>query len=161
MVSADEREVLRRYTHGDYVAINADLRGDDAGDPHIWRDINVLQRILGGASLPQDLIVYRGVDRSYADHLHASGINRDDIIQDRAFLSTTADRTVARRFIGFEPDGLLLRIKLPKGSKALDVSPYSSNAEEREVLLLCDTQLRVVGYDEEEDVLDLEALLHV
>jgi hypothetical protein len=79
-----------------------------------------------------------------------------DTIVDHGFLSTSRRREEAVRFMREGSSGMLLRIRLPQGCNALDLSPYSTNPDEQEILLPRETELLVLGYDADEDVLDLE-----
>jgi hypothetical protein len=151
-------EAIRNYTLGGYVAINGDLRGDGYGGEAIQRHILALDEALDAALSVEPLVLYRGVDSIYATELDKRGLKAGDIIEDLAFQSTSRNRSICRGFMGYDAGGLLFRIAVPKGSKVLDLSPYSTNPAEEEFLLPRDTQLRVVGYDENEDVLDVEVI---
>jgi hypothetical protein len=149
-------EAIRRYVGGRHVAINGDCRGDSDGDPRTFRDVHLLDTALEKSPLAQDEVVFRGISRAYAKELERRGLSVGDRLVDKAFLSTSRSKAVARGFLGYETEGLLMRIRLPGGRNALDLSPYSPLPEEQEYLLPRETVLRVTGYDVDEDILDLE-----
>lgn len=160
MLSAKHLRAIKRYTGPGHVEINGDLRGDSNGDPAVHSDIYWLDRALEAVAVPEVLEVYRGIDRVYAQELERRGLRSGDIIQDKGFLSTSRNRGVARRFLGYEEGGMLLRILIPKGSCALDLSLYSTNPDEQEILLPREANRRVLGYDAENDVLNVEVVPH-
>jgi hypothetical protein len=155
-LTGPQRDAISRYIAGGYVRINGDCRGDSDGDPKIWREIYLLDEALAEAFLQEDQIVYRGVDKAYAAELERRLASAGDSLIDKAFLSTSRSKVVARGFIGYEEGGLLMKIRVPQGRRALYLAPYSSEPDEQEYLLPRDTVLKLIGYDEDEDVLELE-----
>ena len=103
-------------------------------------------------------MLYRGVGRDYARVIERRNFSAGDLLIDPAFLSTSRLKARARGFLKHEPGGLLFRIKVSKGSKGLDLTPYSQNPDEQEILLPRDTKLLILGYDADDDVLDLEVI---
>jgi hypothetical protein len=82
----------------------------------------------------------------------------DDSLIDAGFLSTSTREDVAKRFLGWEGGGMLLKINVPAGRNVLDMHPYSVNRDEHEFLLPRDAELRVIGYDANVDALELEVV---
>jgi hypothetical protein len=159
-LSEAQLEAISRYVGGGYVEINADCRGDSQGDEQVFSDIYHLDAALETAFTGEDQLLYRGVDRTYAEELERQGLEAGDTLVERAFLSTSRSKTVARRFLGYEPGGLLFRIRVAKGMRALNLTPYAVGSDEEEYLLPRETRMKVLGYDGDDDVLDLEVVDH-
>ncbi len=153
--NAQERSI-KRYTDSHYHEINGELRGDNSGDSAVALDIYNLDSILESSKIGNSTMVFRGVGEAYVQELERRRLQIGDTIQDKAFLSTSRRPEEAKRFTRDGNSGMLLRIRLPMGCSALDLSPYSVNPSEEEILLARGTKLRVLGYDADEDILDLE-----
>jgi len=132
------------------------LRGDSSLNEWVDQDIHEIDRVLEHAILSEDVTVFRGVDARYARELEKLALQVDDVIEDAAYLSTSRAMACARRFMRHEPGGMLLKIRIPKGANALDMTPFSQNPEEEEILLPRGAMLRVTGYMAKEDMLELE-----
>ena len=159
-MALDERQIaaIKYYTAAGHSEINADLRGDGSGNPAIFTAIHQLDKAFEGAAATEPLVTFRGIGSAYARELERRNVGVGAVIQDSGFLSTSMRIECARGFQTYLPGGLVFKILIPKGSKMLDLSPYSSNPDEREILLPRDTKLRVVGYDGVMDLLELEVI---
>ena len=102
------------------------------------------------------LTVYRGYPKALGDYLRSTDLRVGSVLSDAALLSTSRSDEVAKRFADW-PEGLMVRIFIRAGSKALDVAPYSMHPDEEEILLPRGTRLRIVGYDGA-NVLDAEVI---
>lgn len=158
MLTAKEISAVESYTGPSYALINGCLRFEEPISDATRAAINGLDTAIAKSVTSRDIVVYRGVDETYARTLEARDLATGDFLQDAGFLSTSLDENVARRFLGSAGGGMLIKIKVRAGSKALDVSPYSKNPDEKEFLLSRDAELRVVGYDADSDVLELEVI---
>lgn len=160
MLSQSILDSIRYYTQGGYVSINGDLRGDASLDPLIDLHIHRLDQALSAVRLPRAITVYRGVDADYAQALRSIGLRAGMVLDDRAFLSTTRSKVVALSFMHYAPGGILMRVRLPKGTKALDIAPWSADPREQEILLARNSGLCVINYDREQNLLELECVRH-
>ena len=155
--TADEIAAFRYYTGLGYLRINARLRGDAQPDAQLEGAIERLDSALEKSTLKSDMVVFRGFPRWYSEYMRRTGIAVGSILYDDAFLSTSTSEEVSKAFAEW-PDGLLIRIVIPKGSKAMDLSPYSTKPDEKEILLPRGTGLRIVRYDRQAKVLDAEVV---
>jgi hypothetical protein len=138
----DEKKAVRQYTL-DHVNeyVNGGLRGDPV--PAYERDnynkvVKDLDSALSKSSLPESIIVHRGVGDGYIAHLGADPgkpetmealVGRD--FKEQAFMSTSVGATAA-----FDDEPVQLMMRVPKGHKAMNIMPLSREGEdEREVLL--------------------------
>lgn len=155
-LTAVQCAAIVRYVNGGHIRINGDCRGDSDGDPEVLRDIHLLDEALAASPLEDEQVVYRGVSKHYADEVERRMAYAGDTLADKGFVSTSLSKLVALRFIGYEAGGLLMKIRIPKGSRALLLAPYSPLPDEEEYLLPRDTVLKLISYDKDEDVLELE-----
>ena len=155
--SADQIAAIEAYTGTGYHPINVYLREDGFGDPIIEQQIQHLDQAIANNPAPAAVIVYRGVGEAFAVELAERGLTVGDIIQDKGFLSTSRRKEIAVAFMRDE-GGMLFAIRVPPGSKALDVAPFSAYSDEAEILLAREARLRVIGYSPVDDTLELEML---
>ncbi|OYW46571.1 MAG: hypothetical protein B7Z33_04125 [Sphingomonadales bacterium 12-68-11] len=155
--SPEQRAALERYSGPAAREINNQLRGRSPPELGTTRLIDRIDEVLQDSRLDRPRTVYRGIKRAYALDLAARGLKAGSVIHFDEFLSTTRDPDVATRFKGGD-EGLILRIRLAEGSKALDLVPYSHHPEEEEILLARNARLRVLGFDAASRMLDLELI---
>ena len=153
----EELEALQDYTGSGYLRVNDCLRGDDDSDDAVERTIAALDSAIAKAISSEDMTVYRGYDTRVASYLSNHVLKLGSVVTEPAFTSTSRTEIRARAFAEW-PDGLVVRIKIPAGSNALDVSPYSVNPDEDEILLPRGSSLKVVGYDKLTKVIDAEVV---
>lgn len=154
----EEKEAVAGYTSSLYSVINGALRYHEDVDDSVQVAIERLDSAIDKSSITEAITVYRGVGEDYAAELQRRAIEIGDILSDAGFLSTSKREKVARRFLGIMGGGLLFKIRIPKGRKGLSAGPYSKYSDEEEILLPRDAELRVIGYDAENDALELEVM---
>lgn len=154
----DELAAAKAYAGQLYVRINETLRFGNQADSEVQQTIDCLDSAIGKSETKEDLVVYRGVDAEYAAQLAKRELRAGDRIVDAGFVSTSKHKSVAKRFLGFVGGGMLIKVRIPSGSKALLMNPYSECPDEDEILLSRDAEMRVIGYDEKEDALEVEVL---
>jgi hypothetical protein len=157
-LTPEEKVSIAGYTGSLYGVINDFLRFGEDADESVIASIGQIDSAIAKSKVNEDLTLYRGVDERYAAELQRRAITIGDSLVDAGFLSTSKSESIARRFLGFEGGGLLFKIRIPEGRKALPVGPYSKYPNEEEFLLPRETELRIVGYDAENDVLELEVV---
>lgn len=157
-LTSSERTALKEYSGSAYSAINDGLRYAEDLNLSLKTLIQNLDSAIARSITDRKLTVYRGVDQSYARTLEARNLRPGDSVNDAGFLSTSTRKAVAKRFLGWEGGGMLLKIHVPAGSNALDMRPYSKSADEHEILLPRGAELRVTGYDADADALELEVV---
>lgn len=124
-LNSEEREALGRY-YDMYPDNDALRRG---ADPTKFKDVMTLDKAFERApQLEEEATVYRSLSGPpiFKERFNfVNSIKEGDIIRDPAFISTSSDATNAqfRQFADYamEKDnaGLLMRIKLPKGTKGI------------------------------------------
>lgn len=155
-LTAEEAAAARAYSGAAYSKINNALRFGEDMDDEIRATIRHLNSAIRKSRTDRKLVVYRGVDEEYAGVLERRKLRAGEPVTDAAFLSTSTREDVARQFLGWEGGGMVLKIHVPPGSNALEMHPYSQHPEEHEILLPRDAILRVIGYDANADMLELE-----
>lgn len=162
-LSAGATESLKAYTGSAYRAINAHLRGGKPIDDENRRHMDTLDAVLDEARTTESQVVYRGLGSLAVQQLFGADLaaKKGQILVDKGFLSTSSSEAVARQFVNINPaKNVLLAIKVPVGSKALDVSKYSDMPEEKETLIARDARLKVVKFDKKSRRLEVEMLPH-
>lgn len=127
-----EREITGQYFHG----VNDALRKGEGGRSGGY--VDVLSKAIA-RSTPSDRrgVLHRGVrNRSHPFGEIGSTVGR--VVTEPAFMSTTADESVARHFLG--RDGIHLRLHVPVGAHALRTK---SNNSEQELLFAPGAKLRI------------------
>lgn len=157
-LTAEEIAAAKAYADQLYARINEALRFGAKANSVVRAAIAHLDSAIGKSETKEDLVVYRGVDEQYAAELARRELRAEDRIVDAGFVSTSKHKAVAKRFLGWAGGGMLLKIRIPSGSKALQMRPYSECHDEDEILLSRDAEMRVIGYDSSEDVLEVEVL---
>jgi len=78
------------------------------------------------------LTVYRGIPSYAAEDFLA--VKPGDIIKARGFQSTSKNQSIGNEYVGSK-GGVLLKITVPSGTHAIDMSRISRTPRESEVLL--------------------------
>lgn len=163
ILTTDEKELLYAYSDSTYKEINRFLYGntedmdvyknnvDNPEEHHdyIQTRIDLLDEIFEKSVLPQPITVYRGLNAARAGFC---GKNYENPDIERAvgktytfngYVSTSASWTMALGFRGHESPAML-QIDLPAGTHAIPMtSMLSSYADEQEVLLARNTQIKI------------------
>ena len=140
----EQQRALENYTREEYEPINEGLRGNAA-----MSQLDALQTealdsaFTKGNEMSDDTTLYRGI------RADASELKEGQVIQDHAFLSTSAAPEIAHGFATTDPKGIksdapgyVVQITAPKGT------PYLvGNAEETEVVMQRNTMLVVDGVE--------------
>ena len=156
----DTQEAVRLYQSGDHELMNNLLRTGE-GD---WQDIvgtvtgrnqqrlntairRIDEAVDAAPRTPQAMTTYRGVSGDYADRLRNAPVGSQ--IQDRGFMSTSTDPSVARSFGGF--GGMQMQVEVPEGSRAIFMNAMGRKsifANESELMLGRGAILEVVEQSE-------------
>ncbi len=153
-LTKSEIESITKYTGDNYVNINNSLRGlDKMTDSNKIIDEN-LSSALDKASLPNDVVVYRGTSTEALGDLN--GLSPKELIGktfvEPAYMSTSTDSTVAlETFSG----NVQMTIKAPKGAKGLDVSLVSQFANESEILFQSGQVMQIQAAEIINDILHI------
>lgn len=129
-----ERHALTDYTKQHYKNLNQHLRsGDKAGLSLYSNTLKPIDSAMAKAKLPEDLTVFRSVSPEVFKGLTKKLKVGESLVVDKAFLSTTVSRKVVQEYAG--ASNQIIKILLPKGSKAIPVSVFSYVPWEAEILI--------------------------
>ena len=132
-LSKEEVDAVEQYTRSDdYADLNAYLRTGQTGNDYFDTETRLLKSAIDKSELAEDVVVWRGVARA---DLRVTNEKFHELPVD-AFTSTSLSRNVANKFAGENLDeAVIYKIKLPKGTHAIDAMGISRKPEEREILL--------------------------
>lgn len=140
----EQERAIKIYTSKDFSKINNFLRN---GNPLRSDSVAAhIQNYLEKSSLPEDVILHRGVGISFAEELMKLPIGSE--VLDKAFLSTTIDKQMSSAF-----GTTRLEILAKKGSKGSYIGHHSVYAlagfdNEEEVLFAAGSKLRIISKTE-------------
>lgn len=160
-LTRDQQMALEDYGADNYEPINRMLRGGDPeqGTVHADREttqawIDRIDEAMEQSRLTSEVQTWRGLDM--ARRLFGSRIDGDLTgmeWREDSYASTSADRDVSEEFAttGRNPDQVLMRIVVPPGVGAVEISGDTGSLPESELLLQRGLTMRVVadnGVDE-------------
>jgi hypothetical protein len=156
--SKEEYGGLYRYRGPSYSAINNALRGHvlDEAPPEIRDDIAGMDAAMARSQLPGDVVALRGLSSSqrlFGDRLQRNMTGLE--WAEDAFVSTTTSRVWADRFAAVDhakthPTSVVMRILVPSGTGAIELSGDTGEGE-AELLLQRGLKMRVAkdrGFDD-------------
>lgn len=138
-LTSDEMNSVGRYTENDfYQSLNKALRNGEKLDVTKASAISNIDTSIQKQVLRNDIYTYRGgiFDANLTKNWKAGSV-----IEDKAFISTSLERDIAKEFINTRDakvlgsDATLFKIKVPKGSNGLFVDLAQTNIFEGELLL--------------------------
>lgn len=140
-LTAEEKEAVTTYTGSWATDVNAKLR--TSGDVSSWDKSSVanLDKALAKGSLPEDLIVHRGMSYSkLTDAMESGALTPGSILHDKGYGSSSVHSD--RAFTG----NVRLRVRVPAGSPGAYVENLSSHKSELEFLLPRNSSYVIKGY---------------
>lgn len=159
-LSKSEREALSEYTQGGYLSINCNLA--EGIVPEYTESIN---KSINKYTIDSNIISYRGTNEKYYKNYKVG-----DIFEGKVFYSTSVNYDQAKIFADditeYSDDGsrgIILEIKVPKGSKALyigkntDYKPDGFTVNEYELLLSNKSKYKIEKI--KDDKITLEMIL--
>lgn len=157
-LSKSEREALSEYTQGGYLDINSDL--GSGIESYYTKSLN---GSIDKFTVDSNIITYRGTNENYY-----KGYKVGDTFEGKVFYSTSVNKEQAKVFADdvteYSDDGskgVLLEIKVPKGSKALyigkntDYKPDGYTVNEYELLLSNKTKYKIEKIENGKIVLEM------
>ena len=147
-MSKSELNAAELYTGSAYYQWNESLRTKDGKGWEVYTDN--LDNALSKFNLKENIVTYRGLGYGAMQDIFGSDSPdmktiygmKGAIISDKAFLSTSIDKNVARNFGG----NYMFKINIPKGKgRGAYVDSISKHSGEREFLMPRNTQLKITG----------------
>ncbi|KWZ77415.1 ADP-ribosyltransferase [Anaerococcus tetradius] len=157
-LSKSEREALSEYTQGGYLGINSDL--GSGIESYYTKSLN---NSIDKFTVDSNIITYRGTSGNYYKDYKVG-----DTFEGKVFYSTSVNKEQAIVFADdvteYSDDGskgVLLEIKVPKGSKALyigkntDYKPDGYTVNEYELLLSNKTKYKIEKIENGKIILEM------
>jgi hypothetical protein len=151
--SPAEHIAVQDWVHSSaYETINTGLRTGSEIPGYMQDDINGLDSLIGRSpASTQETTTYRGVGGAFGEKLESMEVG--DSFTDPSFVSTSSERSAAERYVSFQsslgdPNGAVLEITNPIGSRSLDIHSYDpgfTTTNEKELLLPRDTSFTITG----------------
>lgn len=131
-LTREEVEAVLQYTRSDdYADLNSYLRTGQTGNEYFDTETRLLKSAIAKTQTTEDITVWRGVNSEYVRQKSKSvKISSVD-----ALTSTSTSRNIAEKFAGNDNNSVIFKIKLPKGTNAIDAMGISRKPEEDEILL--------------------------
>ena len=151
MGGGPQQGAIASYTSGDYKIINQGLRKDSLS-PQARQIVTQVDKAIDSNAVVEDLDVFRVAEKGRLP----KGLKVGDTFTDKAYLSTSKhnpNSTDARardaygEILGWTKDPVTMTVRVPKGTKALDLGAYSKYSQEAEVLFPRETKLKVLSMD--------------
>lgn len=155
-LTSQEQAAARLYSGPYHARVNGCLGGEEDFDDAIRATVAALDSAIAKSRLAGDLVLFRSVGGKVASYMLMAGVRAGSILENDGFVSTSADPVAVRLFASLPPGGLIVRIHVPAGTLALDMTEMSEYPQEREFLLPRGTRLRVLSYDNVARILDTE-----
>lgn len=155
-LSDAEKSTIDGYIVDGYANINLYLNGHGFGQaepgkfqsPFFDGEIANMDSAIASSRTVEDIEVWRGfqMPRDLSDEKTGDArLFPGDVITEKGFVSTSLDKGTAANFAALRSTGLLVKIKVPKGTNALHVHMDMSHVYgEHEVILPRNTSLRLL-----------------
>lgn len=149
--SKSEKASLKEYTGDGYENINKKLR---AGGKPTGAAVE-MDKAFASSSLSHDMEVHRGFTLGGGRKPPKIG----STMQDNAYMSTSHGQRRAEGFLSRKDESVLVKIKVPKGSKAIYIGKNSKYGNEQELLLDRGAQMKFTSRKKVGNVWHYEAEL--
>jgi len=148
-ISGQPLAALSEYIDNDmFTPVNAYLRGDrSVSSSDVKSIISGIDKALQGTSTMSDGVVFRGVPASAFDELKVG-----KVLTDPGYMSTSVNPSSALAFASYEDEGVVLRLTVPAGSRALAVDGLNTDSVlgESEIILPRGTSMKITKIAEAE-----------
>ena len=142
----EEVEAIRKYQSLGYIDMNGFLRGRlESASKELRTYVTNLQKAIKKVKIKENILVARGTTASaIGGDWDAAQIN--DIIKDKGFTSTSLREETAINFVNRKGErGILMYVKIPKGTNGVIVDVAINDNWESELLLEPGTEIRITG----------------
>ncbi|PXV85626.1 ADP-ribosyltransferase exoenzyme, partial [Lachnotalea glycerini] len=151
-LSQEQINAIVKYTGDDYANINNSLRGLETVTPENQATINVMKSALDNASLPEDMVLYRGTSTEELGNL--KNLAPEELVGEKfvesGFTSTSIDSAVAS---GTFSGNLQITNDAPSGAHALDISFVSQYSNEAEILFNAGQEMLITSAESKKGIL--------
>lgn len=158
-ISLRGRASLWQYTDREINSlVNQHLYTGKDVDKEILDIIEYLDQAMEKASLPEDMVLYRGVSPEIWQIMKADPgyVTLGNEVRPKGFLSSTYDRTSAWKYASENASDIddiaVIEILAPKGTKAVAIEKHSQSPDDREILINRSTNFKVVGAEKDGNV---------
>lgn len=141
--------------------INDHLWNGVPASKEILKSIEWLDQALQRASLPEDMVLYRGVSPKIWELMKSDPkyTKPGKIFPAKGFTSTTYDQATAWRHASEKANDAdeiaMIEVLAPKGTPALSLEAHSYSPEDREVLINRNTKFKVIEARKDGNVMRL------
>jgi hypothetical protein len=151
-LSAKDRDTISAYSGFKYTSINNYMNGVYMGFTEkqlneVRSDITDLNRIIENNKIDSDLTVWRGLSgQSKLNFLSCiKGTKEGDNFEYKGFVSTSPDKSVSDRFASYEKKPYMMKINIPAGSNAMDITRFSAGKKsgESEILITSNSTFKL------------------
>lgn len=156
------RASLWQYTDREINSlVNQHLYTGREVDKEILDMIKYLDQAMEEASLPEDMILYRGVSPKIWEIMKADPgyITPGDEVTPKGFLSSTYDRASAWKYASEkaskDDEIAMIEILAPRGTKAMAIEKHSQSPDDREILINQGTSFKVIEARKDGNVMRL------
>lgn len=157
-----EQVAVKNYTDRDIgFQINNHLYNGALVSKDILDTIDLIDQTLQRASLPEDMIVYRGVRPDIWEIMKADPgyITPGDEVVLKGFLSSTHDHARAWKYASEkaskDDEIAVIEILAPKRTQALSIEAHSYSPSDKEILINRDTKFKVIEARKDGNVMRL------
>ena len=151
-LTLEQKEAFAKYTGDAYENINNSLRGLEEAINENQEIINIMKSTLDNASLPRDMVLYRGTSieaLGVLKNLPPEALINKEIVEP-GFMSTSTRQKVAQ---GSFAGNVQMKIEAPRGSKALDIASVSHYGGESEILFNLGQKMQITAARKEAGIL--------
>lgn len=157
-----ERVAVKNYTDRDIgFQINNHLYNGASASKDILDTIDLIDQALQQASLPEDMILYRGVRPDIWEIMKADpgyATPGDEVIQ-KGFLPSTHNRARAWKYASEKAKDAdeiaTIEILAPKGTQAISIEANSYSPDDKEILINRNTKFKVIEARKDGNVMRL------
>lgn len=132
-----EKTAIRQYQANDYIKINRTLREGTllSATGVIPDQVQAITAALDRAVVPEAVIAYRGLSSKFK----AKDVAVGQLFTDHGFMSTSLNVESSEQL----SSGMMLRIKVPKGTKGAYLDSFFRNLGEHELLIQRGSSFRI------------------
>ena len=159
-ITNEDFKAIEEYQSISYLDMNGFLRGRYSDiDDYLRRQLENLRRAIKKVKIKENMLVARGTTTS-AIGGDWNNVQIDDIIKDEGFMSASLREETAIYFANRKEErGILMYIKIPKGTNGIMVDVAVNDDWESELLLAPGTKIRITGKRIENDMKIVEGVV--